>query len=105
MVAMVNPHAIGRSGNHSALNTPVIVRVVFCVIGAPLTLIFLASPLNLIPKFACPIISGIASHGLISGNLIMNFLMNSPSDNPSSVFPYPAPWLPLIEPVFPLLVQ
>lgn|GEM_PF-3263155 len=88
---MVNPHAIGRSGNHSALNIPVIVRVVSCVMGLPLTLIFFASPLNLIPKFACHIISGIVSHGLISGNLIMNFLMNSPSDNQSSAFPYPAP--------------
>lgn len=87
---MVNPHAIGRSGNHSALNIPVIVRVVSCVMGLPLTLIFFASPLNLIPKFACHIISGIVSHGLISGNLIMNFLMNSPSDNQSSAFPYPA---------------
>lgn len=87
---MVNPHAIGRSGIHSALNIPVIVRVVSCVIGIPLTLIFFASPLNLIPKFACPIILGIVSHGLISGNLIMNFLMNSPSDNQSSAFPYRA---------------
>ena len=90
MVVITNPHAIGRSGNHSALNIPVIVRVVSCVMGVPLTLIFFASPLNLIPKFACPIISGIVSHGLISGNLIMNFLMNSPSDNQSSAFPYPA---------------
>lgn len=91
MVAIVNPHAIGRSGNHSALNIPVIVKIVSCVIGVPLTLIFFASPLNLIPKFACPIISGIVSHGFISGNLIMNFLINSPSDNPSSDLPYPAP--------------
>jgi hypothetical protein len=47
--------------------------------------------LNLIPRFACPIIPGIVSHGLISGNFITNFLINSPSDSPSSTFPYPAP--------------